>query len=893
MRTLFLLAVLLTACASEPTTAVVRIPAALRLEQALFPFRAVGDTVMVGVRVDDADGRPLPGVSVQFTPDESSGDRFTQSTSVSGSDGVARTQWLLATVAGFARATATVPGLPPIPLQIRRDPRPAARLSLTSGRDTLTTSVGNGPTEGVVVRAEDAFGNPVTSLQLTASVSGGLLFDRSKPTDGSGRAEFLWFTDTIPGIQTLTVRGPGVADLVVPVLVSQHPQPRTLTISDGGTHACRTDHLLRPTCWGSNERGRLGTGDALPRVGPQPVIGDLPTVNISAGGFANLQGNGTCALTVVREIWCWGNTPDGAPPGIPLRLQFTQRFITFELGERHGCGVDELERLWCWGENEARQLGIGGTVRQATPVHVAPGTRFRDVAVGVQHSCGLTTLGRVLCWGSNAQGQIGDGSDTVADLPTPVDSDRRFVAIAAGAVHTCAIDIDRHLHCWGSNANGRVLGTGVNGSAVRRPAAVRPDLQFRSVSLGATASCGIAIDGIGWCWGSNSVHQLADPIATPVRAAAPIPGGTRWKELALGTTSGCGLTFQNVTRCWGFNGDGVIGLADEWRVASPQPVLGGLRFEEVATGFAHSCGRTAAGEGWCWGSNQFGLIDPAGTTRITTPRRLPTFPTLTAIAASNDIICGIVASGSVLCRGELRHYLGPSTPQQSDVPLPAAARSVHLGWNLGCATLVNDETWCWGAADGGYTAAAAPARVDAPEPLTSVTVGRGSACGQGRSGIPYCWRERRGADATIPVTQPAGNAPVTAVAAISSGICLVTGDGDTSCSAPGGALTSLGITPALTQLAPGRLVTCGLTAARTAVCWGNNETGQAGHGVPSEYAAPAPVNGGRQWRQIAPSASHTCALDLDGAAWCWGGAQSGELGNGASRYVTAPRVVAD
>jgi alpha-tubulin suppressor-like RCC1 family protein len=77
----------------------------------------------------------------------------------------------------------------------------------------------------------------------------------------------------------------------------------------------------------------------------------------------------------------------------------------------------------------------------------------------------------------------------------------------------------------------------------------------------------------------------------------------------------------------------------------------------------------------------------------------------------------------------------------------------------------------------------------------------------------------------------------------------------------------------------GRAFACGLTPAGAAWCWGRGIAYRLGTGTTSEAdtAAPSAVVGGHTFSVLATGFWHTCGLEA-GAAWCWGGGSNGALG---------------
>jgi hypothetical protein len=165
----------LAGCASEPSPT-------LTLEArdnrtAWFETVASATVLQVTVR---ADGLPVAGVTVFWsTNDGSLGTR----TSVSDAAGVASTPWVLGTVAGQQRATASLaaPSVE-IEFQVTALPGPAASIEKLAGdrqafqlRDTADSL------KALVVRVLDAYGNPNPGISVAWSVVSGPTVSFSPP----------------------------------------------------------------------------------------------------------------------------------------------------------------------------------------------------------------------------------------------------------------------------------------------------------------------------------------------------------------------------------------------------------------------------------------------------------------------------------------------------------------------------------------------------------------------------------------------------------------------------------------------------------------------------------------------------------------------------------------
>jgi hypothetical protein len=98
-------------------------------------------------------------------------------------------------------------------------------------------------------------------------------------------------------------------------------------------------------------------------------------------------------------------------------------------------------------------------------VRVAGDLRFHMIGPGGSHTCAVSTDGVGYCWGGNWHGQLGAGrhdGDPPEHLrlraPTPIRTELRFSALAAGGISSCGIALDGKAYCWGSPQEGR-LGT--------------------------------------------------------------------------------------------------------------------------------------------------------------------------------------------------------------------------------------------------------------------------------------------------------------------------------------------------------------------------------------------------------------------------------------------------
>lgn len=85
---------------------------------------------------------------------------------------------------------------------------------------------------------------------------------------------------------------------------------------------------------------------------------------------------------------------------------------------------------------------------------------------------------------------------------------------------------------------------------------------------------------------------------------------------------------------------------------------------------------------------------------------------------------------------------------------------------------------------------------------------------------------------------------------------------------------------------------CGLKAAGSVWCWGDNEYGRLGDGTTTRRNTPVVVSGNLVFASISAGGAHNCGLTGDGTAYCWGLNSRGQLGDGTDQNRLVPTAVA-
>jgi alpha-tubulin suppressor-like RCC1 family protein len=329
----------------------------------------------------------------------------------------------------------------------------------------------------------------------------------------------------------------------------------------------------------------------------------------------------TCALGTDGMVFCWGKnllgelgTGDARPRIVPAASNDVMAFkkISLSTGGAHACGLDINGNAYCWGGRDGGRMGDGLDGEPWTysfaPIAVSGGLTFTDIATGGDHVCAVSEDGSAWCWGYNSRGQLGTGDFLERLVPTKISGNTLFKSITAHQVITCGIATDDSAWCWGDGFNGG-LGNGTT-AVTNVPVAVSGQLRFASLQLGVWSTCGVTTGGDGYCWGSNWDGELGAGLTSDFELEpVPVAGGLKWKNISPGITFTCGVATDGVGYCWGRNASGERGDGDF--PASPRgvpgPVAGDLVFLSIDADW-HSCGVTIDGDVYCWGPGFFGSI---------------------------------------------------------------------------------------------------------------------------------------------------------------------------------------------------------------------------------------------------------------------------------------------
>lgn len=279
--------------------------------------------------------------------------------------------------------------------------------------------------------------------------------------------------------------------------------------------------------------------------------------------------------------------------------------------------------------------------------------------------------------------------------------------------------------------------------------------------------------------------------------------------------------------------------------------------------------------------------------------------------------CGGSGSGETFVLAPT--YVHPK-PTRIDTTLEFSAAGI--GWNHSCMITDSGAAWCWGDNEYGQLGSSEPMQrcsgatlACSPTPLRveglpAATFIDGSvrhSCALDTTGAAWCWGfgvggqlgDGRDTDSPVPVAV-AGGLHFSVLDVGVSGLltCGITTAGAAYCWGPGnqgglgdgttdGASEPVAVLSSLvfSSIAVGEDHACAI-ADGAAYCWGRGAYGKLGLGAPGIALVPTPVTGGHEFTSIAVGTEHSCALTAGGEAWCWGFGDT--LGNGGDAESEVP-----
>ena len=521
-----LLALAFTSC-DAPTEALILIPASIVAVGGDEQEGVVGQALPLPLvaSVVDSAGRPVPNQVVHFLVIEGGGSVVSPSVQTDD-EGRVRQTWILGTSVAdshVVEARVSVPGASAIiTVRFRATPKAGAasalqKASADSQQAIIMSAVPIAPS----VRAVDQFGNPVSGVAVTFSITegNGSITTANATTGSNGVASVGgWILGATGGSNRLQALSPGLAGSPVGFVATAIPALRATSLTVGIRFACALTASGQAYCWGANAAGQLGDGSRADRSVAMLVSGGLTFSSISAGL------DHVCAVTPSGQAYCWGANSRGAlginttdSSSVPVAVSGGLTFRNVSAGASNTCAVATGNAGYCWGaDNEGGmaqgKLGTGTFGDRLVPTIVAGGIAFSRISTTAEHSCGLSTTGSAYCWGFNFYGQVGIPPSTIPQAsPQAVAGGLTFSSIEVGDRFSCALDAAGKAYCWGRN-DLRQLGSNVSQSGTSVPTPVDGNLAYAYLRAPPTATatssgsgiCGVDAAGRAYCWGNTS-----------------------------------------------------------------------------------------------------------------------------------------------------------------------------------------------------------------------------------------------------------------------------------------------------------------------------------------------------------------------------------------------------
>jgi alpha-tubulin suppressor-like RCC1 family protein len=476
------------------------------------------------------------------------------------------------------------------------------------------------------------------------------------------------------------------------------------------------------------------------------------------------------------------------------------------------------------------------------------------------------------------------------------------------------------------SANGLVTGVGEGAVTITATSEGKTANATVNVSRPAQAQAPVATISIGAkadtieAWDVVALQAVTRDSINQVLTGRPVQWTSSNAAVAMIDANTGVLTGVN-------RGTVTITATSEGKSASVSQVVV-IRYRSLTAGTAHACNIASGGIVWCWGQNgnegRIGSQNTGPEEFSAVPVMVPGNHRFTQVSTYGRTTCGIRVDGKVMCWGSNNWGVGgqPSSVASAIVPQEIAGnltfRSLSAGADQMCGITVNFIAYCWGNnqwgqfGDGKNLSNHVPQAVSGGATFSSITAGSSYTCAVTAAFAGFCW----GADGAgqhgngLPISngntfsltmRPMVGPAFASLSASNAVTCGLTAAGDAYCfgSSTGGRLGSQGTatsTPravsgglSFRNLSVGALHACGVTQQYEVHCWGMNGNGQLGQTLVNGSVTPVRAGGTLLASEVAAaniatgSAAFTCAESKDRlTTYCWGRNNYGQLGNGTT-----------
>jgi alpha-tubulin suppressor-like RCC1 family protein len=660
--------------------------------------------------------------------------------------------------------------------------------------------------------------------------------------------------------------------------------------SYASTMAIKSDGTLWG--WGHNQRGNLGTGNAVNAIkSPVQVGSDTNWSKVDANSRNNAIYQKTVAVKTNGTLWVWGDGSRGEmltnayPPvkSSPIQVGTATNWTNASCGGNFIIAINSLNQLWSWGSTFYGQLGNGtkgstGSDWLISPVQVL-GSNWSSVSCGSYHAAAIKTDGTLWSWGRNNNGQIGHGIGYKAVYSSPVQIGSsanwsRAVSNTGRGIgqmvnHTMLIKTDGTLWACGFNGDGRLgLGDVVSRSS---PVQVGTGTDWASVSCGdATTSyvrgftAAIKTGGTLWTWGDNSAGQLGHSNVTSRSSPVQVGTDTNWSSVKCGYRVMLALKTNGTIWSWGTGGDGTLGNGSTSR-SSPVQIGSGTDWATIEAGQVHCMAIKTGGTLWAWGQNGGagqGRLGTGNTVSTSSPVQVGADTNWSKVSVSRYATTAIKTNGTMWSWGRNASaalgiglsYGDRSSPVQVGTDTDWA--NVSRSYNHGMAIKTGGSLWGWGSPSYGVlglgnsviSTQSKPIQVGSLTNWSSVMSASRFGLGIKTDGTLWSWGRNLFGEALFPFD-----------AHVSSPVQV--GTGTSWASVDCGHAHSLAV-----------------KTDGTLWAWGLNSSGQLGIGNLTSRSSPVQVGVASDWSTVKCGRYFSLGLKTGGTLWAWGGNSNGRLG---------------
>ncbi len=441
------------------------------------------------------------------------------------------------------------------------------------------------------------------------------------------------------------------------------------------------------------------------------------------------------------------------------------------------------------------------------------------------------------------------------------------------------------------------------------------DATYIAVHAGGSHTCGLKADGKVQCWGQNSSGQLGNNSTTP--SALPVTVGSEtYQALSAGMYHTCALKTNGDLQCWGNDSNGQLGNG-AWTTRLVPYLVVGNGYESVSSGGNHTCAIKTTGQLFCWGYNAYGQLGRGSTTPSSVPVSIGT--DFESVSTGMYHTCGIKKiTGELFCWGDNQYgQLGNNSNTNSNAPILIGSdyAKVTAGLAHTCAIKkTSGELSCWGKNQNGQLGNNSTSTSLVPVVVGSnyvdASAGNTQSCALKTTGELQCWGDNSagqlGAKSPSLVLAPftiGQNYKFISTTILSDAIlgrshtCAVKTTGEIQCwgynqyGQLGNGLPSAALVPHSSSpddhasISTGAAHACGIRSTGQLRCWGDDQGKKMGD------PTTAPVIIGEDYASVASGGTHRCAIKINGNLLCWGNNSSGQLGNNSLITARLPSLI--